>query len=63
MIKSETFSRHYICDDDVATQIAKYCNRRGITKDMIIVCKIEHATDGTVRERGSLVYEEKEVGT
>lgn len=61
MIKSVTFRCRYVCDKEVARQIADYCNLHGITKDMIILCKVDHATDGTVRENGSLVYEEKEV--
>ena len=61
MIRSETFSCRYICDKEVARQIADYCNLHGITKDMIILCKIDHATDGTVRENGYLVYDDGDV--
>ena len=60
MVRYETFHRYYNCDLPVSAQIANYCNKNGVTKDMIIYCKIDHATDGTVRESGSLVYEIQE---
>lgn len=60
MVKEVSFSKHYVCDKDVSMQIAKYCNKHNIKKEDIILCKVDCATDGSVRQVGTLIFETKE---
>ncbi len=55
MIKGELFTASIAKDENVPTQIAEYCNKNGITKEMIIYCEIYTAPNGTIN--GNILYE------
>lgn len=59
MVKGIEFTKRMICDNDVAVQVANYCNDHNITKDKVIDIKYTAANDGTVRASAMLIYEDE----
>ena len=55
MIKGKRFIKSIAIDEEVPAQISEYCNKNGITKEMIIYCNIYTAPNGVIN--GNIVYE------